>query len=148
MPIALACPSCQQKLQFRDHMAGHTARCPNCGNSFATPAASVPAPLVRAESADGEEAGPWYSTFPARYAVLGLWLGVIVVAAGFLLLTGLVLYTSHDNPVFVLMVLGPAASVSAVALISLLFSASCLLLAADARRDLRELRRQAEGREK
>lgn len=166
MPVAFSCPSCQAPGSAPDALAGKQARCPKCGAVLLVPADPSPPPAspavqpralhpgpVKVEPADpGKPGEPWYYTFVSAYAALSLAAGVCAVGGSLGLLTLMILSGAKDSPegaayLFVF-VLGPAAAVAVSLLVGMAFMTSVALLAVDTARNVREMRRLMEQRER
>src|SRR5579872_2568753 len=52
MPILIACPSCQTKMNLADNLAGKRVRCKNCQHLIPVPPADEPLDAVRAAPKD------------------------------------------------------------------------------------------------
>jgi hypothetical protein len=108
----------------------------------------------RQEERPGRAQEPWYYGVLEKYAMLALWLGVAVCVLGFLtflvnMLAFAVAMFKYGNPfvAFFTMILSlvGGALVLALALLAVVFQVALVLLAVDAARNLREVKRKLPG---
>lgn len=164
MSLSIACSSCGAKLRAPDNAAGQSFKCPKCGNFLRAPTATgtgLPDYDLSKESEEREpeeqeslrhDREPWFYGYLEKYAKILQILGYVLAAGSAVLATiwfiaGAISATTVSGGFGVMMlfltflgwVLGLAGI--AAALLLWLVTVAAILLAVDAARNLRDLKK-------
>jgi hypothetical protein len=154
------CPICGGSVLNEPQLAGQVVACPSCKKPFQMPSSSADARFafeqhaptgqaaalgVALPSAGGE---PWCYGFLEKYALTFLWIGVTVVGLlGLGTVVSLLVALGHSGAgLYTILALIFTLLVLVLLVLGFVFGAALILLAVDAGRNLREIRRHTPSR--